>query len=91
MVAINTQNKIQIQHFVDVPKAECIIATALDEYKRLKLFLIVKDGPIYKRNGIKGTWDDLEGDKSRIRKLVRDALADSSIPRYSTDGLSILN
>ena len=92
MVVINTKHTIQFKHFVEVPKAECIIGTALDEFKKLKLFLIVNDGPIYKRNGINDTWDKLESDKSTIRKLVKDALADNKIPRYSTDGLlSILN
>ena len=91
MVPINTHNNIQIKHFVDVPRAECVIATALDESKKLKLFLIVNDGPIYKRNGINDTWDELDREKYTIRKLVKDALADDSIPRYSTDGLSILN
>jgi len=93
MVPINTQYpKIQFTHFVEVPKAECIIGTALDESKRLKLFLIVDaDGPIYKRNGINGTWDELGSEKSTVRKLVREALNDSNVPCYSTDGLSVLN
>jgi len=92
MVPINTNHTIEFKHFVEVPSTECIIGTALDEGKKLKLFLIVKgDGPIYKRNGINDTWDELESDKSSIRKLVKDALADSSIPCYSTDGLSVLN
>jgi len=93
MVVINTQNKIQIKHFVEVPNAECTIATALDEFKKHKLFLLVNgEDTIYKRNGISDTWEKLDGEnRNTIRKLVMDALDDSSVPRYSTDGLSILN
>ena len=93
MVVINTQNRIKINHFVEVPNAECTIATASDEYNKLKLFLIVNgEDTIYKRNGINDTWDKLDSDShNTVRKLVKDALADSSVPCYSTDGLSILN
>ena len=94
MVPTNTQqhSKIHFRHFVEVPSAECIIGTALDESKKLKLFLIVRgDGPIYRRNGINDTWDELGSERSAIRRLVRDAMADNKIPRYSTDTLSVLN
>ena len=83
---------IQFKHFVNVPSTDCVIGTALDEHKKLKLFLIVNgNGPIYKRNGINNTWDKLGQEHSTIRKLVSDALSDTSIPQYSTEGLSILN
>ena len=94
MVCINTNyTKLQFKHFVDVPSSECLIGTAQDDNKRVKLFLIVNDnGPIYTRNGINNTWEKLDSSNhNTIRTLVKDALADNSIPRYSTDSLSVLN
>ena len=94
MVCINTYySKIQFKHFVEVPSSDCVIGTAHDDGKKLKLFLIVNNtGPIYKRNGINSTWEELESEhRETIRKLVKDSLNDSKIPRYSTKGLSILN
>ena len=84
---------LQFKHFVDVPNSECLIGTAIDDSKKLKLYLIVNgNGPIYKRNGINDTWDEIASKhKNTIRKLVKDALSDNSIPRYSTDELSVLN
>jgi len=84
---------IQFKHFVDVPSSECIIGTAVNKDKKLNIFLIVNgNGPIYKRNGINQSWDELKDDQgSSVRQLVKEALSDRSIPRYSTDGRSILN
>ncbi len=92
MVCINTnRSKIQFKHFVEVPSADCVIGTAHDESKKIKLFLIVNgSGPIYKRNGINSTWDELS-DPHAIRNLVQAAYLDERIPRYSTDSLSVLN
>ncbi len=94
MVCINTYySKIQFKHFVEVPSSDCVIGTAHDEGKKLKLFLIVNgSGPIYKRNGLNSTWDEIDNEhREAVRKLVREALNDNRIPRYSTDTLSILN
>ena len=94
MVCVNSNpTSITFKHFVSVPSSACVIATAIDERKKLKLYLIINgDDAIYKRNGLNDTWDKLESEqKSTIRELVRDALADSSIPQYSTDSLSVLN
>ena len=94
MVCVNTHyTQLQFKHFVEIPRSECLIGTAHDEKSKLKLFLIVNsEGPIYARNGLKSTWDKLDSENhNTIRRLVQDALADSRIPRYSTDGLSVLN
>ena len=87
-------SQIAFKHFVDVPSASCTIGTALDAVtKRLKIYLITgDDGPIYKRNGINESWDELGNDqKSSIRRLVKEALADRRVPHYTTDSLSLVN
>jgi len=94
MVCINTNyTKFQFKHFVSIPSSDCVIATAQDERSRIKLFLIINgNGPIYTRNGIKDTWDQLDSVTDHtVRKLVQDALGDKAIPHYSTDSLSVLN
>ena len=94
MVCINTYfPEIRFTHFVKVPSSACLIGTAYDSTNRLKLYLVVDDnGPIYKRNGINNTWEQLDRrQKEAVRTLVMAALADSRIPQYSTDGLSVLN
>lgn len=92
MVTLNT-NSIIFKHFVDVPSSDCVIATAMDAGKKLKLYLIVNgNGPIYKRNGLADTWDQLEPEQyEALRQLVKDAMADHRVPHYSTDSLSVLN
>ena len=92
-MAYTHNTNIKFKHFVDVPSSECIIGTAVNDQKKLNVYLIINgNGPIYKRNGINDTWVELERDqKSTIRQLVKEALADTSVPRYSTDGLSVLN
>ena len=93
MVCINTHHsKVQFKHFVEVPSSDCVIGTAHDDKQRTKLYLIVNgSGPIYKRNGINDTWDELDNEQyETIRKLVKNALADSSVPHYTTDN-SVLN
>ena len=98
MVCVNTyytKIKIQFKHFVEVPSADCVIGTAHDDSKKIKIFLIVNgSGPIYKRNGLNNTWDQLDINSEHyetIRKLVTEGLNNSDIPHYSTNSLSILN
>ena len=94
MVCINTYyHKIQFKHFVEVPSSDCVIGTAHDDSKKLKLFLIVNgSGPIYKRNGLNNTGDEVESEyRDTVRELVKNALNDSKIPPYSTNNLNILN
>ena len=75
MVWINTyQKQIRFKHFVEVPSSDCVIGTAQDERKRLKLYLIVNgSGPIYRRNGLNNTWNELaeeEYNDDRIRAFI---------------------
>ena len=96
MVTINNYYpKIQFKHFVEVPSSACVIATAHDENRKLKLFLIANgSGTIYKRNAINNTWDQLDSDseyREIVRQLVKEGLNDSKIPRYTTNSLSTLN
>ena len=86
-------SNLQFKHFVDVPNAQCLIGTAMGSDKKIKLYLIINgNGPIYQRNGIRDTWDELNSDqKNTIRQLVKEALADVRIPHYSTDSLSVYN
>jgi U3 small nucleolar ribonucleoprotein component len=87
-------SQINFTHFVDVPSASCTIGTALNAAtKRIKIYLITSDdGPIYQRNGINESWDELKKDqKSTIRRMVKEALADSRVPHYTTDSLAVFN
>ncbi len=92
MVCINTNHsKIQFKHFVEVPSSGCVIGTAKDGRNRIKVFLIVNgSGPIYQRNGINNTWDELENEHS-VRNLIQSAYLDENVPHYSTDSFSGLN
>ena len=93
MVCVNTYKKYQFKHFVEVPSSDCVIGTAHDDNRKLRLFLIVNgSGPIYKRNGLNNTWDEIEHEhRETVRHLVQNALKDEKIPHYSTNNLSILN
>lgn len=75
--------EIRFQRFVDVPRCDCQIGTARDKAGRIHVFLIVNHtGPVYRRNGLKDCWDELE---SRDTELVRALVDRSSAPRYTVD------
>ena len=81
--------EIRIKHFVKVPSSDCVIATAHDANRKTKVFLAVNgNGPIYKRNGINNTWDQLaQEDLAVVRQLITEGLNDKKIPSYTTKSL----
>ena len=95
MVCINTyksQDELEFKHFVGIRSSNCYIATAREKVtNRTKLYLLfIESDRIYTRNGLKGAWTLINDpdNYSRIRYSLYDALADKSIPKYSTHELS---
>ena len=97
MVTINTQysssisskySNITFRHLVELPKSDCFFGSARDTRTgKLHLFLIVNHrGKIYARNGLNGTWVELKDphEYDRVRRLVTSAVANQSVPCYST-------
>ncbi len=64
--------ELRFQHIVNLPRIDSRIATARDSRNRIHIYLIVNhDGPVYKRNGLKGSWDPVEGDiQHSLRALL---------------------
>ena len=94
MVCINTNPRLRFTHFVDIPTSEFVVGTARDVEGKIRVFLIARyNGKIYTRNGISGNWQDLQTieDYTKIRQLIVDALADKTVPRFSTSGAGSLN
>ena len=95
MVCINTQKPgLKFTHFVDIPTSEFVVGTARDENNRARVFLIARyNGKIYSRNGLNETWRDIQTEENytKVRELIIDALADKSVPRFTTSGVGALN
>ena len=81
-------HQIRFTHFVDVPSSQCLIATGRDtQTNRANVFLLFyNDGNrVYRRNGLCGTWDELDSENRQIiRKRLEDAIKYDGIPRYTT-------
>ena len=93
MVPINSFQDLRFKHFVDVPRCGCTFGSARDEKTgKSHLFLIFtrnQEGTIYKRDGLRGTWELLESKHTNyIRKLFNRA---NDVPHYSTQNLVNLN
>ena len=85
---INYQ-ELNFQRFIDVPRCDCQIGTARDNQNRVHIFLIVNHtGPVYRRNGLKDNYEQLEGLDS---ELIRDLVKRSQAPRYTTRNQPVLN
>ena len=80
---------IEVKHVVHVTDNDCIIATAHDtETKKLKIYLINREGKLFRREGVNGVW--LDERRQSICKIVLKALKDTSTPRYSTNSVPAL-
>lgn len=82
---------LRIQHFVNIPRINSQIATARDHLNRVHVFLIEKDGHIYKRNGLNESWELLKADERYQFRDVLNHPDTASRPRYSTNNLSFYN
>ena len=86
----NSTENIEVKHVVHVTDNDCIIATAHDkETKKLKIYLINKEGHLYRRDALNNAW--LEERREAVCEIVLKALKNARIPRYSTNCVSILN
>ena len=76
-----TQQGLRFHHIVSTHQGQ--IATARDSRNKIQVYLISNaDGAIYKRNGLKDSWDPLEESTQRSLKAL---LAKSNrIARYET-------
>ena len=83
--------QLSFKHVVDIPRLDSSIATARDHRNKTHIYLLVNhDGPVYKRNGINGTWDELEsGVQQSLRELLK--RAEGQVRRYTTDNYPSLN
>ena len=82
------ETEFTFSHIVNIPSQHIQYATAKDRRNRTHVFLLVTevDGPVYRRNGLCGTWDLLnDGQQRSIRNLLH--LAGSRIARYSCDSI----
>ena len=99
MVIINTQtsqySNISFRYIIEIPKSSCLFGSARDkETGKSHLFLVFKDGRTYSRNGLRGTWDEIQSntaDHDRIRGLLSHAQANNLVPCYSTHSRVLLN
>jgi len=93
MVVINTNQlsqyeDLEIKHLVEIRQCDCVIVTARERATgRSQIFLIFNHrGKIYRRNGLNGTWRELDSETeySLIRQLLARAVENNTIPCYST-------
>ena len=91
MVTINTNLNIHFTHFVNIPKSKCMVATAREnDSSKTQVYLIFHErNRIYKRNGLKGTWVEVdEVFKRLIRQLAQEAI-DKNTPIYTTNSINL--
>ena len=76
--------ELRFKHFVDIQSLDSQIATARDQHNKTHIYFIVNHtGPVYKRNGLKDTWEILDaGEGGRIRGLARQC--GKHAPRYNS-------
>ena len=76
--------ELKFHHVVNVREDESRIATARDSNNRIHIYLINKFGNIYKRNGLRSTWDPVE---LRIKESLRILIesASHSASNYKVD------
>ena len=91
MVIINTRGQysnISFRYIIEVERSSCTFCSARDnETGKSHLFLIFTDGRTYSRNGLRGTWDEIQSntsDHGRIRSLLSSTQANNLVPCYST-------
>jgi len=88
MVLVNTQPDVEFKYFLEVPKSRCTFCSGRDRTTgKTKLYLVFHEHQrVYTRNGLRGTWEELESGTSRqLRNILNEAYTDISIPRYSSN------
>ena len=81
-------NEIVFKHLVDLPNCDCVFCSAEERFTgRSRLFLIFNhQGRIYSRNGINGTWDEMEDEEeiNFIRQKFTEVIEKRDIPCFTT-------
>lgn len=87
-MSIVTQQDLVIKHLIEMPNSQCVFCSTVENSTgRSQLFLIFQhQQKIYKRNGLKGTWHEMEDrdEYLTVRSLFMQALRQRNIPCYST-------
>lgn len=98
MVLLNThgqtKDRLEFRYFLDIPHSKSTFCSAREmESGKARLFLAnYEDGRIYKRNGDKGTWEELSTQEYLfVRDLIHKTLRDKSAPCYSASKSVSLN
>ena len=83
-------HSLRIQHFVDLPRLDSQIATARDHCNKIHIYFIVNhNGPVYKRNALAETWEELgPQDQLNLRVIAGHA---GNVPHFNNCSSSNLN
>lgn len=80
--------EIVFKHLVELPSCDCVFCSAEERFSgRTRLFLIFNhQDRIYSRNGINGTWDELEDKQEidNIRRQFLEVVEKRRIPCFTT-------
>ena len=97
MVIVNTHKKanIQFKYFLEVPRSNCTFCSGRDKVTgRTRLYLVFNgQDRIYKRNGLKGTWDEIcsKDEQKRIYAQLAEAV-NNNVPSFKNNRFqSLLN
>ena len=87
MVTFNHQ-KIVFRHMIELSNCECIFCSAEEVISgKTRLYLIFRSqGKIYTRNGLQGTWDQIEDieELQNIKDGFIKAVSERKIPCFMT-------
>jgi len=81
--------EIIFKHLVELSGCDCVFCSTREKETGLtRLFLIFHDQRrIYTRNGINGTWDELEDQDEciRVRQKFQEVVGERKIPCFTTE------
>ena len=90
MVIVNTNKQtypdLRFNYLQEVPATDCLFCSGREVSSgRARLFLVFNgNGKVYRRNGLKGTWEEIENSAARdqIRELVKITVQSKSAPYF---------
>ncbi|HLD69591.1 MAG TPA: hypothetical protein VJA17_02395 [Candidatus Omnitrophota bacterium] len=81
-------NEVVFKHMVEFPSFDCVFCSTEEKTTgRTRLFLIFNNrSKVYQRNGLKGTWDEIQNEQHSdfIRTRFDLAVQENGIPRYTS-------
>ncbi len=80
-------NSITFDHFVEFKKDNCVFGKGREEgNKNARLFLIFNHtGRVYQRNGLKGSWELIDGSQEVVIRSKAAEAKDAGTPYYVSD------